>query len=176
MIGRFLAVSSPTQVPCALDLHLDEIAHQSGLSVTHRDERLVVYSDSGLEINHLTDGTGVVVGDVFCRHVPSRAFGKNIDDPRRTPFERKVRVQILHEPSLRWRVQISATRGISAGRRSGRDGKASTTPTGARMMHFFPKIFHPMNRHLGCRGLRQKTDRFPERLNMFMDYTTAAIT
>ncbi|WP_202988353.1 asparagine synthase-related protein [Sphingopyxis terrae] len=62
---------------------MDEIAHQSGLSVTHRDERLVVYSDSGLEINHLTDGTGVVVGDVFCRHVPSRAFGKNIDEGAR---------------------------------------------------------------------------------------------
>lgn len=57
-----------------MDERLADLACQLGLPLIYRDDNLIVYADAGVESNVLPGADGVAIGDIYCRHVPARAF------------------------------------------------------------------------------------------------------
>lgn len=75
MTRRYLGISMPSSDQVTQLASLIDRAAESGLILQFSSERLALLSSGDDEVHVLSNDRGFVIGDIFRRHVPTKAFG-----------------------------------------------------------------------------------------------------
>src|SRR3546814_10645444 len=74
MSGAFIAIALSNLSEIGILERAEVLAARRGLTKIFSSDRIFVFATATYEANLLDDAAGVIVGDVYCRHVPTKAF------------------------------------------------------------------------------------------------------
>ena len=74
MSFAFIAIALSKKSEVGVRDRVEVLAARRGLTKIFTSSRLLVFATPNYESNLLDDAVGVLIGDVYCRHVPARAF------------------------------------------------------------------------------------------------------